>query len=234
MKCFECNNITEIKKHKAYKYEGVNLDNIYLLNAEVYFCPNCKEEELILQNAALIHNAIGVALTTQPTILSGKEIRYLRRAAGFSLSEWAKRLGVADATYSKWENNHRAVSEYADRLARANFLLAMAERAENSLVSSIVALIGVVLAKDINGKRNFAIAIVADDPLAKPQYLPLDSPILQETVSSYFVLKFDPEETGITTVNLHDFELSQSDPSLIDGINIEEERYARQELALAA
>lgn len=176
MRCLECNQAAEIKKFKAYRYDGVGVENLYILNAEVLFCSVCKEESLILQQVSKLHAAMGIAVARQPARLSGAEIRFLRRSAGFSLRDWSQRIGVAEATYSKWENAHRQITLQADRLARLNFLSALKQKdPENVRVADYLA---VILSVNIEKRRDFAIAVDAERMEAEAKYLPLDSPLL--------------------------------------------------------
>ncbi|MGI8653869.1 MAG: helix-turn-helix domain-containing protein [Pyrinomonadaceae bacterium] len=183
MNCFGCNQIAEIKKHRAYRYGGVSVENLYILNAEVLSCSECVEESLILPQVAKLHAAIGIAIALQPARLSGGDIKFLRRSAGFSLREWSERIGVAEATYSKWENAHRSISPQADRLARLHFLNAIKQKdPENIRVADYMA---TILSVDIGEHRNFAIAVDAENMEAEARYLPLDSPLLASPEVSF-------------------------------------------------
>src|SRR4051812_25054636 len=125
MRCFECDKTVQIKKYRAYMYGGAGLANICLLNQRVEVCPGCKTETPVLRNVGKLHRAIGVAVALQTSILSGADMRFLRRSAGYKTSEMASRLSVADETYSRWENGKTALTSNADKIARLTYLTAL-------------------------------------------------------------------------------------------------------------
>ena len=195
-KCFECDETCEIKKYRAYNYTGVNLENIVLRNLEVEVCNACDTKTPLLQNVKKLHNAIGVAIALQKVHLSGADIRYLRRSAGFSVGEWSKRLEVAEGTYSKWENGYRPITAQADKLARINFLNALKQKDPENV--QLAKHLEAVLTLQIERRREFIVAIDADNPDAPAQYLPNDSPLLAEPTTSFVearTLPFEPLAT---------------------------------------
>jgi len=183
MNCFECANKTEIKKYKAYQYNRVGLDNLVLLDAEVMFCPNCKEENLMLKQIDKIHSGIGIAIALQPARLTGSDIKFLRRSSDINVADWSSRIGTAESTYSKWENNHRTITEQADRLARVNFLEGLIVKGISPL--KVVQFIAQILTLRISEKKNFIIGVYAENPIGKGcKYLPVNSPVLSKPSAS--------------------------------------------------
>ena len=65
--------------------------------------------------------ATGV-LHEKPTRFIGDELRFLRKSLGWSGSDFAKHVGVAGETVSRWENDAAPIGLQADRLLR--FLVA--------------------------------------------------------------------------------------------------------------
>ncbi len=66
---------------------------------------------------------IALDLLKKPSLLSGEEIRFLRKMAGLSQSELAEILGVTPTRPSKWEAT--SASKEGDRLLRTVFFLGM-------------------------------------------------------------------------------------------------------------
>ena len=177
MNCFECHHPTEIKKYKVYHYEGINLDDVHLFNVEVITCAGCKSESLILPRAAKLHQAIGVAVAQQPARLSGADAKFLRRNAGFALKDWANRIGVAEATYSKLENSRTPISSQNDRLIRANYLNALEQK--HGAAFDLAKYLDVALSVNTAKAKDFAIAVDAEKPeVSEARYLPYNSPLL--------------------------------------------------------
>lgn len=183
MNCFECNQSAEIKKYKAYLYEGISLDNVHLFNIEAMYCADCGEETLILPRPVKLHLAIGLAVVLQPARLSGADARFLRRNAGFSLKDWAKRIGIADATYSKLENSHRSVSSQNDRLIRVNYLNALKQKYNEGF--HLAKYLDEVLSLNTEKAKDFAIAVNAENFDAEAKYLSYDSPLLSKPATSF-------------------------------------------------
>lgn len=183
MKCFECDETTQIKKYKAFNYKGVGLDNIVLLNVDVEICPKCDTKTPLLQNVAKLHNAIGVAIALQMTHLSGSDIRYLRRSSGFNVGDWAKRLNVAEGTYSKWENGHRPITPQADKLARINFLMVLKQRDQQNV--GLSKHLAFVLDLSIERRREFVIGIDVGKTTLDAKYMHSDDLMLVEPETAF-------------------------------------------------
>ena len=168
MKCFECDKTVQIKKYRACMYSGVGLTNICLLNQRVEVCQGCKIETPMLRNVGKLHRAIGVAIALQPNALTGTELRYLRRSAGYKTSEMAARLGVVEETYSKWENDKRAITTTPDRLARISYLTGLESQHPVEYSNHVAT----VMELEIVARSGFIIALNSED-LSKPaKYLP--------------------------------------------------------------
>jgi transcriptional regulator with XRE-family HTH domain len=192
MKCFECDKTIEIKKYKAFNYTGVNLSNIVLMNVEVEVCNACETKIPLLRNVKKLHNAIGVAIALQAVHISGADMRYLRRSAGFSVGDWAKRVGVAEAHYSRLESGDRSITAQVDKLARVNFLNALKQQDPQNV--ELARHLEAVLNLKMERRKDFVIAIDAEKPETPAKYLPHDSSLLVEPTTSFIEAKTLPFE----------------------------------------
>ena len=195
MKCFECDKTVQVKKYRSYIYDGVGLDNICLLNLEVEFCASCKTETPILRNVGRLHRAIGVAIALQPSQLSGKDVRFLRRASGFSVGDWAKRLNVADATYSRWENSKQSISANPDRMARINYLTALKHKDPDNI--QLAKYMYKLLEMKVENLRGQIIAINAETPESEARYLPSDDALFANPDTSIVTAKTVKAESEV-------------------------------------
>ncbi|MGE0084391.1 MAG: type II TA system antitoxin MqsA family protein [Desulfococcaceae bacterium] len=118
MKCLTCNQSEMICKKVKYLYEESGLDNIYLEDTDVYLCPCCNEEIVSIHNIPELHDLIGKALTEKKSMLTGKEIRFLRKNAGLSAKKFARMIGVDNATLCRWENGEQNHTSPNDKLIR--------------------------------------------------------------------------------------------------------------------
>jgi transcriptional regulator with XRE-family HTH domain len=67
-----------------------------------------------------LHQELARALARKPSFLSGEEIRFLRKHAGFPAQQFAALLGVSPEHLSRVENGHTStLGSSTDRLARA-------------------------------------------------------------------------------------------------------------------
>jgi putative zinc finger/helix-turn-helix YgiT family protein len=121
--CLRCGDPYKITT-EDYHYLESGLDNLWLCNVEVYRC-QCGESAAIPQPIE-IHRAIARCLLMSKSPLSGKEIRFLRKHIAMKAIDFAKRIGVDNATVSRWENGKENPSVIADRAIR----LACAARLE--------------------------------------------------------------------------------------------------------
>jgi len=122
-KCLRCGEPYRITT-EDYHYLESGLDNLWICGVEVYRC-QCGESAAVPQPIE-IHRAVAKCLLMSKTPLSGKEIRFLRKHIAMKAIDFAKRIGVDNATVSRWENAKEHPSDVADRAIR----LACAARLE--------------------------------------------------------------------------------------------------------
>ena len=121
VKCPECNRLMKTE-FGLYRYKESGLDNVYLENALIYKC-NCGVLFPSIFRLPRLNELIAKTLIRKPTLLNGKEIRFIRKNMRLSSKDFAKRLGIGKTTLSKWENNTQRHRESYDRLIRALYLL---------------------------------------------------------------------------------------------------------------
>ena len=117
MKCIECRTPMKSRKEN-YRYDFCGLKHITLIGILVSRCPACPNVEISIPRVVDLHRRIARALIEKATRLTGEEIRFLRRSLGWTGSEFAKHMGVADETVSRWENDAAPIGPQADRLLR--------------------------------------------------------------------------------------------------------------------
>ncbi len=100
-----------------YHYTECGLDSVYLKNVLVFHC-ECGAVIPEIPKMASLHRAIVLDLLKKTTLLSGEEIRFIRKMAGFSSVALAKFMGVHPVTVSKWEHNTSNIGSSNDRVLR--------------------------------------------------------------------------------------------------------------------
>lgn len=104
-----------------FQYTECGLDDIYLVNGyEVHDTPFGSGVSVKHQDA--LHDAIGLYLTSERKILTGREIRYLRTHLQLTQADLGKRLGYSAQQVARWEKEKSEMPGSADRLLRIIYL----------------------------------------------------------------------------------------------------------------
>ena len=120
MKCPECGNIMK-KAQRDYRYKESGLHNLVLRGIPVYEC-KCGNVVAEIPAIELLHRMLADRLFRKPALLTGNEIRFLRKEMGFKAVEFAQLLGVNKVTVSRWENQTKPIGTTSDRLIRFLYL----------------------------------------------------------------------------------------------------------------
>jgi len=115
-KCGECGHAMEGRREN-YHYTECGLQSVVLKNILVFHC-ECGAIIARIPAMAWLHRAITFSLIRKESLLSGEEIRFLRKMAGLNGVELAKAVGAHKATLSKWENNARTIPKNSDAAIR--------------------------------------------------------------------------------------------------------------------
>ena len=117
MKCTECGTAMKTRKEK-YPYDECGLKHVTLVGVQVSRCPKCANYEISIPRLEGLHRLIARLLIEKVTRFTGDEIRFLRKSLGWSGYDFARHMGVADETVSRWENDAVPIGPQADRLLR--------------------------------------------------------------------------------------------------------------------
>lgn len=118
-KCADCGE-TVIGERKTYHYRECGLSNIKLEGILVFEC-RCGAISPEIPAINALHLCLAMAILRKETLLSGEEIRFLRKMAGLTQAELAELLGVDKTRPSKWESSDAGekIGRSSDRLFRA-------------------------------------------------------------------------------------------------------------------
>lgn len=125
MKCLECGKTLKATKETRFHYQMSGLSKVYLNGVTNYKC-SCGESEVEIPNIEQLHQILAESVATQKTRLAPEDIRFLRSHLGLSGVDFARRVGTAPETVSRWENGAQKMSDPAERLLR---LLILAKNA---------------------------------------------------------------------------------------------------------
>lgn len=116
-KCYDCGG-TMHGTRTYYKYTECGLDSVTLENIMVFRCSGCGAIVPQIPAIGELHRTIVLGTIQKETLLSGQEIRFLRKMAGLNGKELSSALGANQGSLSKWENGSRKISKKADAAVR--------------------------------------------------------------------------------------------------------------------
>jgi putative zinc finger/helix-turn-helix YgiT family protein len=116
-KCYDCRG-TMHGTRTYYHYTECGLDCVTLENIIVYRCSACGAIVPEIPAIGELHRALVLSVVGKPHLLSGQEIKFLRKMAGLSSKELSSTLGVSASTVSRWENESRNISRNSDAALR--------------------------------------------------------------------------------------------------------------------
>jgi putative zinc finger/helix-turn-helix YgiT family protein len=116
-KCYNCGG--EMHGTRTYyHYAECGLDTINLENVLVFRCSRCSAIVPEIPAMAELHRVILLAIIQKNSLLSGPEIRFLRKMAGMSSKELAQSVGANPSSLSRWEQGTRKITKKMDSTLR--------------------------------------------------------------------------------------------------------------------
>jgi len=113
----------ETKSGQSYHFVEIGLDNVYLTNVETSHCPDCNANSVSIPKSPQLLNCIGEAVVLSSGLLTGPEIRFLRKNLRIKINDFAKLLRVSRVTLSRWENGQIKITRPIDLLIRSIYLI---------------------------------------------------------------------------------------------------------------
>jgi transcriptional regulator with XRE-family HTH domain len=112
-----CSGTMEGRKGE-YRYLESGLDSVILKDILVFHCPKCNTIIPEIPAAGVLHRVIALHLLRKTTLLTGAELRFLRKLCGYSMTEFSEIMGSSNAVVSRWEtqSTHGAGTERTIRL----------------------------------------------------------------------------------------------------------------------
>lgn len=120
--CWNCKKKLKAIKSKPYRYTESGLNSVILRGIYQFECMACGEKAAEIPRVEELHFVISKILVFKKTLLSGCEIRFLRKEMGLKSNVLAKILSVDPATLSRWENAKGPVDESSDKLLRVIYM----------------------------------------------------------------------------------------------------------------
>ncbi|RPI76049.1 MAG: DUF4065 domain-containing protein [Desulfobacteraceae bacterium] len=102
---------------KETKFRGIDIT----LPVETYVCPECGFEAATIESTGAIQTALADAYRAKKGLLTGEEIKSMRKARGLSQQDLAKLMAIGIASIKRWETG-LIQSKSMDRVLRSHFL----------------------------------------------------------------------------------------------------------------
>lgn len=119
MKCFDCGNEEVLAKpNQTYHYTECGLENVYLEGVELLVCEQCGAVSPIIPKIEELHSRIAQTIINNPGMLSGSEVKFLRKQLGVKARDWALYIRIDPSTLSRWENENQQIGPQSDMLVR--------------------------------------------------------------------------------------------------------------------
>jgi len=153
-RCYECDNILKVIKDRPYHYKESGLDYVWLIGILQYKCEKCNETFVEIPRINELHLLIGSTLVCKKELLSGPEVRFLRKEIGMKSKDMASALSLVPETYSRWENGKQEVAACHDKALRMMYVVNASESAGKVLSQGFLSLLlGIALKKPPRKKK---------------------------------------------------------------------------------
>jgi transcriptional regulator with XRE-family HTH domain len=121
-RCTICESVlAKAEQHLPQYIEKVAGIPVVLLNCvESYTCPQHPDEQAFthVPDQEDLEAAVAVARIQIPQKLNGKEIRFLRKVAGWTAKEFAAQMNISEEVVSRWENGKTTIGPSSESKLR--------------------------------------------------------------------------------------------------------------------
>lgn len=116
--CSNCGSVAPTREG-VYQFKECGLTNVTLVGIELIECGECGNVDPIIPSVKECMAALAWHIATRPFLLSGEEVRFLRKYLRMSATDFAKLIGADRSTLSNWENNKKPIGSQSERLIRS-------------------------------------------------------------------------------------------------------------------
>jgi DNA-binding transcriptional regulator YiaG/predicted RNA-binding Zn-ribbon protein involved in translation (DUF1610 family) len=108
----------QMTNDNPYRYSACGTKNICLIGISKFDCPECGDSFVNIPKIGELHKAITEVLIEKEGMLTGTEIRFLRKNAGFSGVKFATLMKIGPSHLSNAEHDRQKLSPTADKMVR--------------------------------------------------------------------------------------------------------------------
>ena len=114
---------------KPYHFLDSGLPNVYLVGVKYWVCGKCGAQSAEIPAPEQLMNVIGGSVVMKPGILTGQEIKFLRKRAGKRAADFAGLINKTPEHFSKLETGALPLQEPTDKLIRLTYGLLSRDKA---------------------------------------------------------------------------------------------------------
>jgi DNA-binding transcriptional regulator YiaG len=116
------------KQHRAtpakpYHFLDSGLPNVYLIGVKYWTCTKCGAQAAEIPAPEQLMNVIAESIVMKPGVLTGPEIRFLRKRVGKKAADFASLINKTPEHFSKLETGGLPLQEPTDKLIRLTYSL---------------------------------------------------------------------------------------------------------------
>jgi putative zinc finger/helix-turn-helix YgiT family protein len=127
-KCYKCDSDLETITDLPYHYKESGLDYIWLVEILQYRCKKCGEVSVEIPHVNELHLLIGKYVVCKKELLTGPEVKFLRKEIGMKSKDMAAALSIGAETYSRWENGKQLITAPHDKGLRMIYVMNASEK----------------------------------------------------------------------------------------------------------
>lgn len=146
-KCDNCGSVLEIIKDRPYHYIESGLSYIWLIGIIQYKCKKCDEMSVEIPRISELHLLIGKNIVCKKELLTGEEVRFLRKEISMKSKDMAAALSIGPETYSRWENSKQEVAACHDKALRMMYVMNASEKRGKVLSSDFQSILNDIASK---------------------------------------------------------------------------------------
>jgi DNA-binding transcriptional regulator YiaG len=110
---------------KPYHFLDSGLSNVYLIGIKYWVCGKCGAQSAEIPAPEQLMNIIGESVVMKPGMLTGEEIKFLRKRVGKKSADFAVLINKTPEHFSKLETGALPLHEPTDKLIRLTYGLLM-------------------------------------------------------------------------------------------------------------
>ena len=138
-----------------YRFLDSGLSNVYLIGIKYWVCKKCRKQAAEIPAPEQLMNVIAESIVMKSGLLSGPEIKFLRKRVGKRAADFAELINKTPEHFSKLETESLPLKEATDKLIRLTYGVLSGDQELLQMISARVE----EWLKSIQGKKDRKIRV---------------------------------------------------------------------------